>query len=156
MLKQYIGFGKWSKFYNYILFLVIASVIGDISIGNCKKLNNNGIIRNLYKYFKNILFGSIFLAIFKIGLNKLNRNKDSIEKTKRPKNSKDTTLIFNDKRYAFAMGNIDVIFLLIISLIYVVISEIGNILNFFDLYSLDLWIVDIFFILILMYNYFPQ
>ena len=153
MIEQYIGFGKWSKFYNYILFLIIVSVSGDISERNCEVLNYNGITKNIYKYCGNILFGFIFLIILKIRLNKIGTNRDLI---KRPKNPKDVKLIYDDNRSSFAMGNIDVIFFLIICLIYVVNSEIAKVLRYINLYNLDLWTADIFFILILMYYYFPQ
>ena len=155
MSENYIGFGKWSIFYNYILFCFICNVLKDLSINNCDKLNNNGILRHIYKYFGYMLFGFIFFVIFKTRLNKMNTNKDLNEK-KELKNSKDAILIYNDKRYNFTMRKIDSFTLIIICLIYVFNSEITKILDYYDFYCLDLWTMDIFALLILMYYFFPQ
>ena len=155
MSENYIGFGKWSIFYNYILFCFICNVLKDLSINNCDKLNNNGILRHIYKYFGYILFGFIFFVIFKTRLNKMNTNKDLNEK-KELKNSKDAILIYNDKRYNFTMRKIDSFTLIIVCLIYVFNSEITKILDYYDFYCLDLWTMDIFALLILMYYFFPQ
>lgn len=156
MLEQYIGFGRWSKFYNYIVFLIIFSVIQDISLDYCELLNPNGILRNLYKYFGYIFFGFIFFVTFRIRLDKMTTKQDLNKKTEKIINKNDAKLIYNDKRKSFAMRNIDIIFLIVVCLIYVVNSEISKILNYLDFYSLDLWTMDIFFILILMNYYFPQ
>ena len=90
MKTTYIGFGKISPLYLYILYSIIFKCLNDfiLSFGLIKnntnyglfffetELNQHILIKSLYKYIGFIIFGLIFL----FASNKTNKNNKKREK----------------------------------------------------------------------------
>ena len=146
MSKCFIGLGKCSNFYIYILGSIIFNILKDLSLLFTHILRSRGIIQSIYKYFGFIIFGAIFLKIFRKNYSKnnsQNKNNDFIN----------TYFIFNKRR--LALSKMDIFLTLLICLFYIIYLEGIKIFAYFELHDLEFWTLDIFFILIFMHYYFP-
>ena len=161
MINKYIGFGKLSLYYLYILYCFISNSLGNIILSFddyydkaefglfffAPELNKHKIIKNLYKNLGYIIFGVIFYFIFLI---KQKKNTLSNEE-KNYNNNTNKTLIYNKNPYN--PKNI-AIHLLLTCFILAFHSELNTILGSFGFSGFDLWILNIIFTLVFMNYYF--
>ena len=161
MSKFFIGLGECSKYYLYILGTVIFKCLRDCMFGFnninpeskiglfgfIPKLSNHHLIQSLYRYFSFILGGALFTYILK----KLSDEENNKKKDKQKLVLK--VSLIQDQKYA-DFGKIKITDILIVCLIYSIHSELSRIMYLFDFGSLDLWTIDIMFILLFMDIYF--
>ena len=161
MSKFLIGLGECSKYYLYILGTVIFKCLRDCMFGFnninpeskiglfgfIPKLSNHHLIQSLYRYFSFILGGVLFTYILK----KLSDEENNKKKDKQKLVLK--VSLIQDQKYA-DFGKIKITDILIVCLIYSIHSELSRIMYLFDFGSLDLWTIDIMFILLFMDIYF--
>lgn len=146
MSKCCLGLGKCSSFYIYILGSIIFNILKDLSLDFTQILKKREIIQSIYKYFGFFIFGIIFLKIFRKKYSKYNKeNKNN--------NFIASYLIFNKNH--LSLSTKDIFFVILICLFYIIYLEAIKIFAFFELIDLEFWTLDIFFILIFMYYYFP-
>ena len=146
MSKCCIGLGKCSNLYIYILGSIIFNILKDLSLLLTPILKDKEIIQSIYKYFGFFILGIIFLKIFRKNYSKsnsANQNNGFIN----------TYLIFNKNH--LALSKMEIFITLLICLFYVIYLEAIKIFAYFELIDLEFWTLDIFFILIFMYYYFP-
>lgn len=160
MSKSFIGFGKCSKYYIYILGTVIFKCLRDCLfgfnninpetkiglVGFIPKLSSHHLIQSLYKYFSFIVGGGIFSCILK----KKIANETEIINSK--ENFKLKGLIHNKKPDYSIKKRIPEI--LIVGLIFCFHSELSRIMYLFDFGGLDLWTFDVMFLFLFMDLYF--
>ena len=86
MAKCFIGIGKVSQFYKYILGCVFFNVAQFLVINYCNSvLKKRHLIQSIYKHFGFILFGFIFFFVFKHCI----LSKKRYSTLNKPKKSKD-------------------------------------------------------------------
>ena len=155
MKTTYIGFGKISPLYLYILYSIIFKCLNDfiLSFGLIKnntnyglfffetELNQHILIKSLYKYISFILFGLIFLYTS----NKTKRNNKKKERRKSKK------LIHNKKLKVSKASKFN---LLLICFLYVYFLEFVEISYSLGFHDFDLWIFNIVFALFFISRYF--
>ena len=151
MSECFIGLGKCSYFYFYILGDIISNALRrllfklDIII-----IKHYFLVQNVYQFLGYIIFGILLNYILKKSLNKNNRNEDNSITRRNIKSSK---LIYNDS-LKFSKKNI--LSFIIICSIYAFYNIIDDIVRFYKFNNLIFWTFDLAFVLILMNCYFPQ
>ena len=146
MKECFIGLGKWSSFYFFILGNILSRLVTYyFSSEDSSPLKESIIMRNIYKYIGFILFGCIFYFI-----NKKNTNKNISKKQNNPNELK---LIHYD---ALKTTNKDKISLVLICLICVIHFDSLILINSLKLYVLNFWTFKVFFLLLFMHYYFPS
>ena len=161
MSKFIIGFGVCSKYYLYILGTVIFKCLRDCMFGfntinpNSKiglfgfipELSNHHLIQSLLRYSSFILGGALFIYISQQSsenesdLKIINKKKENLE-----------LLIHNDKNDGPEIAKISQI--IKICLIYCIHAELSRIMYLFDLGGLDIWTLDMIFIIYFMHKNF--
>ena len=138
MSKCFIGLGKCSYFYFYILGAIILNFIkrSFFTSINCI-LFKHSLIQDVYKFFSFILFGIIFLFI----------QKSNLSKNKKKKIIKRNLIIFTKNDFYISI---------IVYFIYVIYLEIIKIISFFRLDVLIFWTAHLFFVLFFMNRYYPK
>ena len=138
MSKCFIGLGKCSYFYFYILGAIILNFIkrSFFTSINCI-LFKHSLIQDVYKFFSFILFGIIFLFI----------QKSNLSKNKKKKIIKRNLIIFTKNDFYISI---------IVYFIYVIYLEIIKIISFFRLDALIFWTAHLFFVLFFMNRYYQK
>ena len=161
MPKSFIGFGKFSKYYFYILGVVFFRTLKDFITGffviNPQSetglygfvpiISKHYLIQDFYKYIGYLLGGLIFSFILK----KKTMNKDENE-IKKKKSLQLKELIYNAKKVA--PSKVSIIEILIVCGFYFIHIETSRILYSFDFSGLDFWVFDIVFIILFMDSFF--
>ena len=159
MSNNFIGIGKCSRFYLYIIGYLLSSLFQKFLINIEDKKNGKGLlffspilndhklIQYLYKYFSFIIFG-----FFSFYITQKNTKKETISEIKKT-NTKNRELIYND---IFKISKKDMALFFIISLIYIIVPLSISIIRYFGFDELILWTADIVFIVLLMNHYFPK
>ena len=159
MSKCFIGKGKFSKYYLYILGASLFKLLknfffGFMTINNktrenltkfFPKLSKYPLVPSLYKYISFIIGGSLFNYI--ISKNLANENRENNEKgliLKYLIHNKQN----NDKK------NKLIIEILVVSLLFFLHQEGIGIMYLYNFDGLDIWAFDIIFILLFMNKYF--
>ena len=160
MANSYIGCGKLSSLFLYILYRIIFKFLKDIllSFGLVKndinyglfffetELNKHIIIKSIYKYISFILFGTIFLYIS----SKSNNNKN--EESKESKESrKSIYLIYLQKTKISKTSKFNLVLICFLYVYFLEFVEISYSVGFHDF---DLWIFNIVFALFFISCYF--
>ena len=162
MSKFYIGFGGCSKYYLYILGTVIFKCLRDCIFGFniinpeskiglfgfVPELSNHYLIQSLYKYLSFIIGGALFIYILK----KESTNESDNIFIKEKENLEYKGLIYNSKDDISPMASFSQI--LKVGLIYCLHAELSRIMYLFDFGGLDIWTIDVIFILIFMHTNF--
>ena len=160
MFKKFIGIGKWSPSYLYILGASIFKCLRDClfnfnSINPESKiglfgftpiLSNHTILTSIYMYISYILLGLLFYYISNKKLMKENNKKNSEKLSLLPKG------LIHNKKNKITIKRIFQI--LSISFIIVFHSDIIKMLYLLGFSSFDIWTFDIIFILFFMNRYF--
>lgn len=160
MSKCFIGFGKCSKYYLYILGTVIFKCLKDCIFGFTSinpeskiglfgiipKLSNHFLIQSFYRYISFIFGGLIFMYISKNNSKKEKRNIDT-RKTLILK-----SLIYNKNTDGSKKTSFIEIFKVCFAFCFH--QEISVIMYLFVFFGLDFWIFDIIFIILFMDTYF--
>ena len=163
MSKFIIGFGGCSKYYLYILGTVIFKCLRDCMFGfntinpNSKiglfgfipELSNHYLIQSLYRYTSFILGGTLFIYISK---KKSANESDLIIINKERESFELRGLIHNRKSDGSEMVKISQV--IKICLIYCVHAELSRIMYLFDFSGLDIWTIDMIFIIFFMHKNF--
>ena len=149
MKECFIGIGKCSHFYIYIVFSIIFKVIKFCL--KEKELNEKDdktglLILSISKYFGFSIFGILFYCIFPNNVNQSQKNNQKIK---------------NEFEYKYKQKKIniktkDFIMVSIICLFYVIFLESIQLLKFFDFNELFIWSFDSFSMLIIMQFYYPK
>ena len=161
MPKSFIGFGKFSKYYFYILgavffrtvkdciggFLAINPQSGTGLYGFVPILSKHYLVQDFYKYIGYLLGGLIFSFILK----KKTMNKEDNE-IKKKKSLQLKELIYNAKKAE--PSKVSIIEILIVCGLYFVHVETARTLYSFDFSGLDFWVFDIVFIILFMDSFF--
>ena len=159
-MGSFIGIGKCSKYYIYILGTVIfkslkESLFSFNSIDTNAKLSLFGIIpylsqhtliKSLYRYISFIFGGALFLYISHLG----NSQKKEIKQEDSHKSLKLKPLIYNKARGAKS----NVIEILKVCFSYAIHADIMQIMYLLKFSGYDLWTYDMVFILLFMNKYF--
>ena len=159
MSKFIIGFGGCSKYYLYILGTVIFKCLRDCMFGfntinpNSKiglfgfipELSNHYLIQSLCRYASFILGGSLFIYISQ---KRSTNESDLIINDKEKENLELKSLIHNRKSDGSEMVKISQV--IKICLIYCVHAELSRIMYLFDFSGLDIWTIDMIFIILFM------
>ena len=162
MSKFYIGFGGCSKYYLYILGTVIFKCLRDCIFGFniinpeskiglfgfVPELSNHYLIQSLYRYLSFIIGGALFIYILK----KNSTNESDIINIKEKENLEYKGLIYNSKDDNYEIANFNQI--LKVGLIYCFHAELSRIMYLFDFGGLDIWTIDVIFILVFMHKNF--
>lgn len=154
MSKFFLGFGKGSRFYIYIICYILSNTVKDISLENTYIFEEKQLLQSIYKYFGYIIFGIIFLIFFKKNqkVNKIFINVKNNQKNATLNNSK---LIYYDNKSKFTIPLKEGFLLIIICIIYVLYFEILCYLKYLNFELVDFWTCDIIFSLLLMHLYYP-
>ena len=159
MIDCCLGIGKFSHFYLYVIGAILFNSLKDLILDNSYLLEDKRVLQNLYNYFGFIVFGTIFLVVFKKN-QKNNKRKNTINITQKITNDlkgvKDEKLIYNDNTDQFSVPKKEGFLIISICLIYILDYEILNILYYFRFHNLEFWTFNIFFSIILMHLYFPN
>ena len=161
MPKSFIGFGKFSKYYFYILgvvffravkdciggFLAINPQSGTGLYGFVPILSKHYLIQDFYKYIGYLLGGLIFSFILK--KKTMNNEKNEIKKKKSLQLKE---LIYNGKKAA--PSKVSIFDILVVCSLYFVHIETARTLYSFDFSGLDFWVFDIVFIILFMDSFF--
>jgi hypothetical protein len=162
MCTKFIGFGKCSKSYKYILYAIILKLIDDnffsftsvspekkISYGFDPVLGNHIIIQNFYKYVSFIIGGLLFRYIS----NKNSKRKKILifANDKLSDKTSESPTLLHHKRKLKRMFYMEV---MIVSFIYALHNELLDILYSFNISNLYIWTFHIVSIFIFMKKYF--
>ena len=132
-MKNFIGLGKFSNFYFYILACAFFRIISYLSLHFSISLKKCELMENIYEYFGLILFGFIFSSIYK--------NKSNIEKD----DNFNRTITYND-----------ILIFFFICFIFVVCYDFREIIRTLGFQDLEIWTFGIIFVLLFMHMYFPS
>ena len=160
MTNNFIGLGKCSKKYLYILGTILFRclrdcIFGFIAIdpesktglfGFIPELSKHYLLQDFYKYLSYIIGGLIFLNVLKKN-NSLNKEKAPVLRSK-----SSNTLIYH--KQGPNLKEISIIKILAICMIYCIHAELSRIMYLFDFNGLDFWIFDIIFTIFFMDTYF--
>ena len=155
MSKCFIGLGKCSRFYLFILSYIISCDLNYLLLQKSCILKKSYFIHSLCRYFSYLCLGIVFFIIFIKNINKTKKNTLSVSKIVENNNRSDKLLIFNNRKRLKTSEQDEFLFF-IISLIYALYSEILQLLNYFGLYPIEIWSLDMIFVIIFMYLYYPQ
>ena len=155
MSKCFIGLGKCSHFYLFILSYVISRYLNYIMLQKSCIIKKSYFIHSLCRYFSYLCLGIVFLIIFTKNLNKTKKNTLSVSKIVENNNRSDKLLIFNNRKRLKTSEQNEFLFF-IISLIYALYTEILQMLNYFGFYPIEIWSFDIIFVIVFMYLYYPK
>ena len=155
MSKCFIGLGKCSHFYLFILSYVISRYLNYIILQKSCITKKSYFIHSLCRYFSYLCLGIVFLIIFTKNLNKTKKNTLSVSKIVENNNRSDKLLIFNNRKRLKTSEQNEFLFF-IISLIYALYTEILQMLNYFGFYPIEIWSFDIIFVIVFMYLYYPK
>ena len=160
-MSKFIGFGKCSKYYLYILYTVIIKAIRDVLFGFIDidqrnkddfvlikprpLFNQHYLLQNLFRYIGFVIGGFIFQ---KIKRKNIESKKISLEES--VKESSNLELIYTKIELKKSQTH-DII---IIAIIYCVYYELKKLLYLMNFYFLDFWPINIVFIIIFMKLYF--
>ena len=147
------GFSTCSFSYLYILFTIVFyflkyCILSFSELSSKNRINifgiepvltNHRLIMLLIEYLGYIIFGGLFLYLFRIRREIKKNNKEKIEENNHPKNIQ---LIFKKKHLSKKAIKI----LLIACFLFAIQLIIRGIMNFLSLGMLDLWIFNIIFI----------
>ena len=147
------GFSTCSFSYLYILFTIVFyflkyCILSFSELSSKNRINifgiepvltNHRLIMLLIEYLGYIIFGGLFLYLFRIRRIIKKNNKEKIEENNHPKNMQ---LIFKKQRLSKKAIKI----LLIACFLFAIQLIIRGIMNFLSLGMLDLWIFNIIFI----------
>ena len=147
------GFSTCSFSYLYILFTIVFyflkyCILSFSELSSKNRINifgiepiltNHRLIMLLIEYLGYIIFGGLFLYLFRIRKIIKKNNKEKIEENNHPKNMQ---LIFKKQRLSKKAIKI----LLIACFLFAIQLIIRGIMNFLSLGMLDLWIFNIIFI----------
>ena len=170
MAKCFIGLGKCSKKYLYILGTIFFNIIKDCFFGFAAidpeskiglfgfspELSRHFLIQDFYKYLSFILGGLLFMYILK----KESTKEDEISQNSNKRNSNKSLILKGTKKGLIQNKKNDIfkktpIFqVIIICFIFYFHSEFSRIMYLFDFGGLDFWIFDFIFILFFMDTYF--
>ena len=154
MSNFFLGFGKCSKFYIYIIASTLSNTLKDISLENTYVLKNKQLLQNIYKYLGYIIFGIIFFIFFKKN-QRISRIFLKLENDQKFDDSNKTNnLIYYDNKVQFILSLKERFLLLIVCLIYVLYFQIISILKYLEFELVDFWTFDIVFSLLFMYLYY--
>ena len=159
MSKHYIGLGKCSHLYLFILGDAIFKCLRDCLFnftafdpsskfglfGFQPILSDHSLISNIYIYLSYIIFGLLF---YYISNKKIIRGKKLIEIER---TSVSTNLIYDDKS---KITKKKILLLILASFIIVFHADIIKMLYLFDISAFDLWPCDILFISLFMRFYY--
>lgn len=159
-MPKYLGFGKCSHFYLYILGSSFFNILKEILLKQTTILKNKGLLQSIFKYCGFIFFGTIFYIKFKINLkdsvNSGTKEKITTRKIEMDDYLKGSKLIYNDNKKNFVISNKEGSLLFIVCFIYVLHLEIIKFLDYFQFYPLEFWTFDVIFVLLLMNLYYPK
>ena len=137
-----------------LLFLLKSSILSlnQLSVETYKNifgiqpvLLNHGLMKLLIEYIGYIIYGYIFLYVFR--RNKIFKKKDEIENR-----TNNNQLIYDNKNKKLSFRAIKL--MLIACCLFAIQLIIRNIMSILDLWKLDLWIFNIIFIPIFMKKFF--
>ena len=142
------GFSTCTFSYLYILFTIIlyflkSCILSFSELSSTKNINifgiepiliKHGLIKLLIEYIGYIIFGGIFLYIFR--LKKIFKNK------KKENHTNNIQLIFTKRYVSFKAFKL----MLIVCCLFAIQLIIRKIMSFLNLWMLDLWIFNIIFI----------
>ena len=162
MSECFIGIGKFSKYYFYILgtsllkllknFLFGFSSINPESrkglFGFMPELSKHPLVQSLYQYISYIIGGILFNYIISRNLMSENINKNNNKK-----NSLIFKYIIHNKQYQ-GSENISIFGIFIVCFFYFLHQTALNAMYLFNFDGLDIWTFDIIFILLFMDTYF--
>ena len=158
---SYIGLGKCSKYYLYILGAIIFRILKECLFGFIgydpeskgslfgfiPELANHFLLQQFYRYISFIIGGIIFMIITK--KNSMTEEEKNLNKKK---NLELKGLIHNKKKASSEKVHFIKIFS--VCLIFCLHAELSRIMYLFDFDGLDFWIFDIIFTLFFMDTYF--
>ena len=164
-MPKFVGFGKCSKYYLYILSTIILKIIKDVIFGfsyidpkiNAGSgflnplLSNHVLLQNLLRYLGFILGGYIFIKIRKN--NDHTKDRPLITEYQNP-NSEVKLIQLNISTNNITSKKISKLEIILISVIYSIHYELTRILYLMQYYYLDLWTFDLMFIILFMFIYF--
>ena len=162
MANNFIGLGKCSKKYLYILGTILFRCLKDCIFGFVPidpesktglfgfipELSKHYLFQDFYKYLSFIIGGLIFMNI--LNKNSFKKEKKEGISTKRTKSS--NSLIYHDK--SSILKEISIVKILSICMIYCIHAELSRIMYLFDFNGLDFWTFDILFTIFFMDTYF--
>lgn len=152
MAKCFLGIGKCSYLYIYILVTTASNyLLNKMFTNDFLVMNNHLIIKNIYKNIGYIIFGILFYYKQKKNLTKRetkNRNNNISVKS-----GKSIDLIYNNH---LKLSKKKIFSIIIICLIYVIYNESRILFIYYNLTSLKFWTVHLFFSLFFMNRYFPK
>ena len=151
---KFCSFGGCSFSYLYIIFTALlfflkSSILSlsELSAKTNKNifgiktvLSNHGLIKLLIEYIGYIIYGVLFLYIF--------RKKKIFKKKEEEEHHKNNQLIYDNKNKRVSLRTIKL--MLIICCLFAIQLIIRNIMSILNLWILDLWIFNIIFISIFM------
>lgn len=143
MSKCFIGIGKCSYFYFYLLGLIILNALKRALFQNKNiTFNKHLLIKSVYKYFSYIIFGALFHIILK---------KYLIKEKKVTNNKK--ILTYNKKTISTTVSLFSIF---TVCIIYVIYYESKTLIVIYKLRDLMFWPVHLAFLLLFINIYFPQ
>ena len=145
MSKCFIGIGKCSRFYKYIIFCIISNCLKDLSLYFTSALTDIEIMQSIYKYIGFLIIGVVLLKKYEKNIKKRNHKKEK---------RRTILLIYNELK--LKISKIDLITLFLIAFFFALFQEGIKIINYFGFNILEFWTLDIIFILIFMHFYFPS
>ena len=159
-MGSFIGIGKYSKYYLYILGTVIFKSIKESLFcfnyldtnaksslfGFTPRFSNHTLIKSFYRYISFILGGALFLYISHLS----NSQEKEIKKDDSQKGLKLKPLIYNKARGSKS----NAFEILKVCFSYVINAEIIQIMYLIKFSGYDFWTFDILFILLFMKKYF--
>ena len=167
-MGNFIGFGKCSKYYLYILATVIIKAVKDVIFGFSDIDQRNkedfqvfpkpplfcqhNLLQNLFRYLGHIGGGFIFLRIKQ--KNSLSNKEKEQEKTKETTNTEslnhDIELIYTDVK----LEKVNINEVIIIAVIMCVYYELRKLLYLMNFYFIDFWTFNVVFMMLFMHRYF--
>ena len=165
-MSEFIGLGKCSKYYLYILGTVIIKALKDVIYGfsdidqrnkadfqifkSIPLFCQHNLFQNIFRYLGIILGGYIFLKIEK-KINKM--GKESISINKEGHDSHDIKLIYNDFTFK-KINRSEIIEIIVVAAIMCFYYESRKLLYLMNFFFIDFWTFNVIFLIYFMYKYY--
>ena len=165
-MGNFIGFGKCSKYYLYILATVIIKAVKDVIFGFSDIDQRNkedfqvfpkpplfcqhNLLQNLFRYLGLIGGGFIFLRIKQKNSHTNKEKEQEKETTNTEVLNHDIELIYTDVK----LEKVKVNEVIIIAVIMCVYYELRKLLYLMNFYFIDFWTFNVVFMMLFMHRYF--
>ena len=144
----FIGIGKITSFFKYMVAFIIFNILKDYCYQNYS-FEQYQLTGSLFKYCGFTIFGCIFYYI-SISLNKNTKKPNSNNSNENKLNQ----LIYKEARMSIEFENKNLLYF--ICLFYVIFLESIQLLNFYGFEKLFIWTMDFLSMFIFTQIYFPQ